>query len=522
MGRKIRGIAYDSRKVEPGYAFVAIPGTNVDGHDYIPQAAARGASLIVCQRPPAHPPLRLVESQSEAHLLIALVPDTRRALADLAAAYHGHPSRALTVVGVTGTDGKTSTCYLLTHILEAAGIACGMATSTGFKVRERAWFNDTRQTTQESLEVQQLLRQAVDAGARCAVLEATSHALSEPEDCADPRMYVGRRLLNCDFRIGVLTNFGRDHLDYHGTVERYRAAKARLFRDASEAVLNADDPQVGFFREAVGSGVPAWGAAAGRLTTYGLDARDCAIRATEVVQQPEGLAFTVVAGGITIRAYLPMYGRHNVANALAAVAAAWRLSVDLATAVRALASFGGVPGRMEEVCEGQPFRVFVDYAHTPQAFASVLATARSIASGRVLAVFGCSGERDASKRSVMGEQAARSCAYFCLTDEDPHREDPAAIVAQIEAGALAGGAVRGEQYDVDLDRRSAMRRAFAHARPGDVVLLTGKGHERCMLVGTGRVDWNDTQVARECLRELLRSPHAVGKAPQPPFPAGEG
>ncbi len=488
---EVAGLAYDSRKVEQGFAFVAIPGTNVDGHDYTRQALERGASVLVCQR-----------ALNAARATLLLVEDTRRALADLAAAFYGYPGRELTTIGVTGTDGKTSTCYLLAHVLQANGRPSGLATSVGFRVGTREWFNDTRQTTQESLEIQGLLRQMVDAGVRFAAIEATSHGLSELEDCVDRRMYVGRRLLHCDFDVGVLTNLGRDHLDYHGSVERYRQAKARLFREAASAVLNADDAECSFFRAAC----------RGPVRLYGV-ANPAALQALEVRQEPNGLRFTVREGERQAQARLPMYGRHNVDNALAAAAVARGLGIELEPACQALSSFAGIPGRMEEIDEGQAFRVFVDYAHTPQAFSGVLATAREIGRGRVLAVFGCSGERDPSKRQMMGEMAARSCEYFCITDEDPHREDPAAIAAEIEAGCRQLGAERGERYDVDLDRGSAMERAFRRAQPADVVLVTGKGHERCMLVGTGRVDWDDREVARERLRELVGRSRATARAP---------
>ncbi len=470
-------MAYDSRRVEPGFVFVAMPrvpeekapGDHRDGHDFVAAAAARGAAAAI------------VERRVEAPLPQFVVPSTRQALADLAAALHGYPGRSLRLVGVTGTDGKTTTVQLVSQVLELAGRSVGFATTTDFKVADRQWENLSRQTTVEALEIQELLRQMVDAGCSHAVLEATSQGLEQ------------ERLRGCAFDVAAMTNVTSDHMDWHKTRESYLAAKRRLFEQVDPggvAVLNADDPAARYF----GAAAP------GRSLTYAIDAQ-ADFTASDVGYWQGSLVFRLHGPGGVSDVELGLLGRFNVYNALAAAAIAYAEGLAQDDIAEGLRHVRAAPGRMERINAGQPFRVLVDYAHTPNSFESVLTEGRALAEasgGRLIVVFGCSGERDRSKRPVMGATAARLADFFVLTDEDPHSEDPKEIVREIEAGAAGGS------YEVEMDRRQAMARAFAAAGRGDVVLITGKGHERSMIVrGDRKIAWDERAIAREELEKAM-------------------
>ncbi|HVA25807.1 MAG TPA: UDP-N-acetylmuramoyl-L-alanyl-D-glutamate--2,6-diaminopimelate ligase [Chloroflexota bacterium] len=477
---EVAGVAYDSRQVRPGYVFVAMPrvpeekapGDHRDGHDFLPAAAANGAAAAV------------VERLADVDLPQVVVPSTRQALADVAARFYGLPAARLRLLGVTGTDGKTTTVQLVSQVLEHAGKRNGFATTTDFKVGDRQWENLTRQTTVEALEVQELLRQMVDAGCSHAVLEATSQGLEQ------------ERLRGCEFDVAAVTNVTSDHMDWHKTRENYLAAKRRLFqqlRPSGAAVLNVDDESLEYFRAAV----------PGRTLTYGI--RDSAdFRATDVGYWQSSLVFRLHGPDGHADVELALLGRFNAYNALAAAAMAYAEGLTLDQIADGLRHVRPSPGRMERIDAGQPFRVLVDYAHTPNSFENVLTEGRALAEasgGRMLVVFGCSGERDRSKRPIMGATAARLADFFVLTDEDPHSEDPRQIVAEIEAGAADG------HYVVEMDRRQAMALAFSEAKPGDVVLITGKGHERSMLVtGDQKIPWDERGIVREELERLTRRP----------------
>ena len=471
----VSGIAYDSRAVRPGDLFVALPGVHVDGHRFIGTAIERGAVAVLCQRDPG-------DVGSVARLV---VPDTRAAMADVAAAFYGHPSRRLRVVGVTGTDGKTTTSYLLHALLQGTGHPAGLIGTVAFHIGERTWENSTRQTTPESPDVQRLLREMAQAGLEYAVLEASSHGL------------VLDRLRGCHVDVGVLTNVTSEHLDFHGTRESYLEAKSRLFRHLGSgdkaapprAILNRDDPAFAYMRAA--GAVPA--------VSYGLGP-EADVRAENAGISADGIRFRALtpAGPVDVRS--PMTGRFNVYNLLAAVAFAVAEGIDLDTAAAALAAMPGVPGRMRRVDEGQPFSVIVDYAHTADSLAKVLDELRPVTRGRLIAVFGSAGERDRAKRPLMGRAAAERCDVAILTDEDPRGEDRQAILEEIAAGAVSAGAVRGETLRLRPDRREAIALAVEMARPGDTVLLAGKGHEHSIIVGRESLPWDESQVARELLR----------------------
>lgn len=483
---QITGLAYDSRLVEPGFLFIAIRGAHADGHDYIPEALARGAAAVVAEAGrPLELPVPLVQ-----------VPDPHAALAHLAAAFHEHPARQLLVVGVTGTDGKTTTTFLTSSVLEAMGHTTALFGTVDFKIGPRRWANTSRQTTPESLEVQSFLRQAVEAGCTAAVLESSSHGLAL------------NRLEHCEYDVAVLTNVTHEHLELHGTVEAYRLAKARLFEMLSAAqkagpggqlrpgkgigVVNLDDPHAQLYT----SRTP------GELWTYALRHPAARLRAVEVVPGPAGTTFTAEtpAGPLPIALRLP--GLFNVYNALAAAGVGLALGAAPEQVAHGLAAVEGVTGRMQRIDEGQPFTVLVDYAHTPEAFETVMSMLRPVVAGRMIAVFGSAGERDREKRPMQGEIAARYCELLVITDEDPRREDREAILDEIAAGARRLGKVRGVDYLGIADRREAIRTALERARPGDLVLLLGKGHEGCIFYADSALPWDEAAVAHELLREM--------------------
>jgi len=478
---EITGIAYDSRAVAPGDLFAALPGVHVDGHRYIADAVARGAAAVLCQYPPGDDP-------PVPHLLVA---DARAAIADVAARFYGDPSERLNVVGVTGTDGKTTTSFLLHAVLQGAGRKAGLISTVAFRIGEREEYNASRQTTPESPDVQRLLAEMVAAGVGYAVVESSSHAL------------MLDRLRHCHFDAGVFTNLTPEHLDFHGTLENYRAAKARLFQSLGRyvkdgiapyiAIINRDDPS--YDDMAAASHVP--------VLSYGVR-DDADVRARDVRVTSDGLRFEVTSpfNKLGTSVHSPMMGRFNVYNLLAALAYAGAQGIDLGDAAQALSTVRGVPGRMRRVEAGQPFTIVVDYAHTADSLAKALDELRAVTSGRLIAVFGAAGERDRSKRAPMGRVAAERCDLVVLTDEDPRLEDRLAIIEEIAAGARAAGGRDGDTLLSRPDRRDALRTAVAAARPGDTVLLAGKGHESCIIVGTERVPWDEEDEARAAVAAL--------------------
>jgi len=492
----LTAVCYDSRRTEPGCLFVAVPGATPrsrDGHEFIAQALAQGAAALVVQAD--HRPAweRLAES---GRVPLVVVPDSRRALAPLAAAFYGWPARRLRVVGVTGTDGKTSTVHLVAAVLEAAGRRCALLSSAELRSGGRAQVNATHMTTLEAPEVQAFLAGALEAGDQWAVLEASSHGLAL------------HRVDACEFDVAVFTTLGRDHLDFHGSLEEYRAAKGRLFRLLGEAadkgvpktaVLNADDPASDYFRHL----------SAASVVTYGLEApADVMARAVRA----EGLAmsFELVGAFGAVPVKTRLAGRYNVYNCLAAAAVGLSQGLSAEEVKRGLESVSGVPGRMEIIDAGQPFSVVVDIASTPQALTNVLGVLRTAClpvgqtgRGRLWAVFGCAGERDPGRRDGMGRAAGRLADFVVLTNEDPRSEDPDAIIEAIAAGLRDAGRREGDDFVRVPDRRQAIAYAFERAGDGDVVLLAGKGSEQTMVFGDQHVPWDERAVARELL-ELRR------------------
>jgi UDP-N-acetylmuramoyl-L-alanyl-D-glutamate--2,6-diaminopimelate ligase len=463
---EVTSIAYDSRKAAEGTLFFAVPGVHVDGHDYAAAAVAQGALAIVAEReiPGIGVPQLIVER-------------TRNALADAADAWFNYPSKRLHVIGVTGTDGKTTTSFLANDVLRAAGRRPGLIGTVAIIVGDEMVPNEDRTTTPEAIELQQLLARMVAAGNESVIMEATSHGLAQA------------RVRNARFAVGVFTNLTSEHLEFHGSLDNYRAAKAMLFEEAPVAILNADDPSFGYFRDR----------ARDRVVSYAVGT-DADLRATEVDARGDGTSFRLTAPGWSGQVHVPMPGSFNVHNALAALALAQVEGIDLALAADAIARTRGVPGRMETVDEGQPFAVVVDYAHTADSLGKVLRVLRPLARGRLMVVFGSAGERDPTKRAPMGRVAAELADVAIVTDEDPRLEDARAINEQIADGARAAGAKDGEDLLVIDDRPAAIARAISLARDSDVILLAGKGHEKTIIYGTEGRWWDEKEVARRALR----------------------
>ncbi len=479
---QFNAVEYDSRRVKPGALFVAVPGARHDGHDYLVQAVEAGAAAALVQ----------ADRRSKwADLAVAglAVPDTRQALAEAATAFFRRPGRKLTVIGVTGTDGKTSLCHLVAHVLESAGASTGLMSTAENRAGGRLLADSGRFTTPEPPEVQSLLAQMVEAGCRYAILEATSHGLAQ------------HRLAGCEFDVAVMTNVGSDHIDFHGSSEEYLAAKGRLFRMLDEAaekglaktaVLNSDDPTHRYFRSLTRA----------RLVSYGLDA---AADITAVDVRSEGwrtrFRLRTPVGETDVRLGRP--GAFNVANALAASAAGLTLGLDLASITRGLESWPGAPGRMEPIDEGQPFSIVVDFAHAPESLRRVLGELRAGSRGRIIAVFGCIGERDRDRRYAMGRVAAELADYTYVTDDNPYSEDRDVILTEIARGLREAGRRESHDFAVVPDRREAIAQAVAMAVDEDVVLLTGKGHEREVILADGSYECHDSEVARRLLREMF-------------------
>jgi len=471
-------IAYDSRLVKPGDLFVALPGYHTDGAVFIPDALQRGAAAVATQASDVTVP------EGIAHLL---VKDIRQALTGLAASFHGYPGRQIRVVGVTGTDGKTTTTYLVSAALEAMGFRTGFITTADVKVGDQVWRNDTQHTTPEPVEIQGLLRQMVDEGIDYAVVESSSHALALD------------RLLHCEFDAAVFTNLSPEHLNFHGSMEGYLRDKMKLFSLLDQAmdkgvdkvaVLNADDPRSHEIAAATRS----------RVIWYGLGGDG--VKAANVQLLPGGSRFTLLTplGAVDVETRLT--GRFNVYNWLAAASVALGHGASLDQIQRAMLVVDSVPGRMQRIDEGQPFSVVVDFAHTPQALETALRTLRPITWGRLFVLFGMAGERDPSNRSEQGRVAARMADLALFTVDDPRFEDPMEIAEQVAEGARSLGWREGVDYLKVPDREEAIREAFRRAGPGDTVLLAGKGHETRQVIGDQLLPWNDGEAARRILREM--------------------
>ena len=464
----VQQVVADSRHAAPGTLFVAVRGLSMDGHAFLGDVLDRGATALLVE---ALPP-ELQDRVAREGQTVVQTPNSRQALAMAAAAYYRHPSRALTLVGVTGTNGKTTTAYVVEAILQAAGLSVGViGTVENRFAGER---QEATQTTPGALEVQSMLRRMSDGGVEAAVMEVTSHALDQD------------RVTGCEFAVCVFTNLSRDHYDYHGSEAAYYAAKARLFAEhpGQWHVLNVDDPY----------GRKLLDASPSRTLTYAMD-REAALTPRNVVHGLDGIRFTLPTAPGVLEVRSPFVGRHNVYNLLAGIAVGLALDIDAEIILRGIEGLAQVPGRLERVDAGQDFYVFVDYAHTPDALEQVLRTVKAETPGRLITVFGCGGDRDPGKRPLMGQAATALSDYSVITSDNPRTESPEAIVAEIVAGVEPS-----RHYTAIVDREQAIAHAMAEAQPQDTVVIAGKGHETYQIIGQTRRYFDDREVAREALR----------------------
>lgn len=478
----IVAVHHDSRLAGPGSLFTAIPGFTVDGHRFLPDVAAAGAAAAIVER--GHELPQLPES-----LALVEVPATRPALSAAAAWFYGHPARELVVIGITGTDGKTTTSHLLTSALEAAGARVGRLGTVDVYLPGEMGHVTARMTTPEAPEVHRLLRRMADARCDYAIVESTSHGLAL------------HRLDHVEYDVAVFTNITSDHLDFHKTFEAYRDAKARLFSAldraidkgvGKHAVVNADDPSANYMLSHTHA----------EPLRFGLEARDADVVARNIILRPDGTNFRVVAPHGMAEVSLRLPALFNVMNALAAASAALAVGAELQAVARGLGECPGVPGRMERIEAGQPFEVIVDYAHTGDAVRKVLEVLRDVCQGRLIIVVGAAGERDPGRRYGVGRAAAEGADFAIFTNEDPRSEDPAQIVREIGRHAESAGRQRGIDFLEIEDRREAIATALAMARYGDIVVIAGKGHEKSIVYGTEAIPWDDREVAREELAKL--------------------
>jgi UDP-N-acetylmuramoyl-L-alanyl-D-glutamate--2,6-diaminopimelate ligase len=469
VDRPVENIAYDSRRVQRHTMFVALRGEKTDGHQFIAHAIDKGASVIVAER-----------EQKDPRVACLLVENTRTALADFSATFYGHPARKLKLAAVTGTNGKTTTTFLIKHICENTGLRCGLIGTVRYEIGERIL--PAIRTTPESLDLQELLAQIGNAGCKAAAMEVSSHALAQ------------ERTRGIEWNVAVFTNLTQDHLDFHGTMENYLEAKAKLFTGLAKqnqktkpvAIVNMDDRYGRQLLDRLDKRVA--------VVTYGMGLR-ADFRASNYRAEFTGTSYQLDARGKSYLVRLPLIGRFNVANSIAALAAAEVLGINVRSAVLNLAKAPQVPGRLEVVSAKRQFQVFVDYAHTPDALANVLKTLRELQPHRLIAVFGCGGDRDRQKRPLMAQMADQLADYSIITSDNPRKENPGAIIAETEKG------FRSNRYEKIVDRTEAINRAVALARPRDIVLVAGKGHENYQEFADYTIPFDDIQVARRAIED---------------------
>lgn len=504
LDKDIHGITNDSRRVEESYLFVAIKGSKYNGHNFIPMAQARGAVAIVHEG-------RLSEVRKEPGIAYIQVEDTQSALSLLAARFYSYPSQHLPLIGITGTNGKTTITYLLGSILEAAGYKTGIVGTIAYR-----WGKEVRPaslTTPDALELQSIMRQMLENGIDYGILEVSSHALKV------------KRVDGCSFRVAIFTNLTRDHLDFHGTMEDYFYSKRRLFHELNPdwAIINQDDPW--------GELLLAHHPRPGALLTYGLGSsseRAPDIRAEQISCSMDGLSCLVQTPAGPIPIISSLTGKHNIYNILASVGAALCLSISVEYIQQGVRNLKGVPGRFEKIGLGQDFAVVVDYAHSPDALENTLRGAKELTNNRLITVFGCGGDRDRTKRPVMGKVAACYSQITIITSDNPRSEDPLRIIAEIEKGFKSATQVKDRvrrpdptlresagfpdpanqggflpSYEIVPERKAAIYRAISLARSGDIVVIAGKGHETYQIFGDRMIPFDDREIAKAALQERL-------------------
>ncbi len=470
LGQEIAAIEYDSRHARPRSLFVCVRGARHDGHEFIPEAARRGAVAFLVER----------DVRGSVPGTILQVPEARRALSHVATRFYDFASRELCLTGITGTNGKTTVSYLSEAVLRAGGHRVGVIGTVEYRCEGIS--REAERTTPEASDLQALLRWMIAQGADAAIMEVSSHSLAL------------HRVEGCAFNVAVFTNLTQDHLDFHGTMEEYFSAKAQLFTMLQEkegtAVINLDDPAGKRLRDMVHR----------PILTYGLSA-DADVTTAAPRYDLQGIRASLHTPWGTGELRSPLLGRHNLYNCLAAVGVGGTLGVSLDRVVEGLAAVSHIPGRLEPVDCGQPFKVVVDYAHTPDALAWVLRALRELCAGRLSLVFGCGGDRDRKKRPLMGEVAVQWADQAFLTSDNPRSEVPGAILDEVEAGVrrVRGGMEKTARY---VDRREAIEAALHEAQPPDVVLIAGKGHERTQTIGHEVIPFDDRDVAREILAQL--------------------
>lgn len=466
---EIRTICYDSRQATAGSLFVALRGGRADGHDHISQAISNGASAVVLEDD---------LDQLPAHVTGVEVANTRVALAFLAAFFFRQPSLKLKLAGVTGTNGKTTTTYLIKHICERSMLRCGLIGTVRYEIGDEIL--PSSHTTPESSDLQGLLARMRDSGCKASVLEVSSHAL------------VQNRVSNLEFDAAVFTNLTQDHLDFHGSLQQYFEAKASLFlnllgtqiKKHGVAIINVDDRY--------GAELCARLSTDTKLITYGVGVK-ADFKASNFKTEHAGTSFQLDAQGRSYLVRLPLIGKFNVYNALAALATASVFAIPLRAAVLALASAPAVPGRVQLVPGKRNYQVYVDYAHTDDALHNVLRTLRELNPNRLIVVFGCGGDRDRAKRPLMGKAAEKWCDFAIITSDNPRTEKPEAIIHDVEAGFV------GNAYEVIVDRQAAIERAIALAQPRDIILIAGKGHETYQQFADRTIDFDDVEIARAAI-----------------------
>jgi len=471
---EITGISHDSRKTQPGDLFVAIRGLNTDGTLYIEDAHKRGAAAII------------TEVDGNYGLPTILVENARQALACAGSWFYYFPERKLKMVGITGTNGKTTTSYLIKSILEKNSFRTGLVGSIVNMIGDKKL--QANYTTPDSVELMALLAQMVEDEIQYAVLEISSHALAL------------ERVSRCIFDKAVFTNLTHDHLDFHKNINNYKEAKSILFND----LLTPDGVRIINYDDEFGQQLLLANNHNSKTNiSYGLNA-EAQVRAERIDLRFDGTSFYLTYGDICQHIELPLIGMFNVYNTLAAVAYALSEGIDLEVIVEAIEEFPGVAGRLQMIDCGQDFYVIVDYAHTPDSLEQVLKTVQALTNGRLITVFGCTGDRDVSKRAKMGELAAQWSDYFYITSDDPHSEDPMAIIKDIERGAIERGSLRRYDYQLEVNRYRAIESALSNAGAKDVVLIAGKGHETVQVFKDKRIEFSDEKVVREILTHESR------------------
>lgn len=483
----ITGLAYDSRQVTPGSLFVAVRGHRVDGHAFLQEAVTRGAEAVVVETNAASS----LRGAALGAATVITVPNSRRALAVLANTFYDYPSRHLGLIGVTGTNGKTTTTYICKAILTSAGQKTGLLGTVAYHLGDHA--EKASHTTPESLDLQRLLSGMVRGGMAYGVMEVSSHALTQ------------ERVYGCLFDVAVFTSFSRDHLDFHGTLENYFQAKLTLF-----TTLGRDNGKA-FPRRAIINSDSAWGervvrGTSGERWTFSLDKKDADLRAEDLSLGRDGMSFTAVTpqGRFPVRSRLT--GRYNVSNLLAGIGVALSQEVSVEAIQAGIEGLPQVPGRFEKIDEGQDYLAVVDYAHTEDALRRLLIAVGEVVRGRVILVFGCGGDRDRGKRPAMGKVAAALSDAVIITSDNPRSEEPLEIIRQIEKGLEEGLSLskgRAKGYEIIPDRREAIERALSLAGRGDGVIVAGKGHEVEQIIGEKRLPFDDREVTREAIRKRL-------------------